>query len=87
MAVQEAMADAQLLNPAACRMLSVGLRGGNAEQVMERIAGQMLEEAQAAMESKISRMEPTMVLVCSVLVGGILLCVMLPLIHILSAIG
>ena len=84
---QEAMADGELLNPAGCRMLSVGLRGGNGEQVMEEIARQMMEEAQTAMESKISRLEPAMVLVCSVLVGGILLCVMLPLIHILSAIG
>lgn len=85
--VVEAMSEAQLLNPAGCRMLSVGMRGGNAEQVMERIAEQMMEEAQTAMENKISRMEPTVVLVCSVLVGCILLCVMLPLIHILSAIG
>jgi type IV pilus assembly protein PilC len=54
---------------------------------MERIAEQMLEEAQDGLEARIARIEPTMVLVCSVLVGGILLCVMLPLIHILSAIG
>ncbi len=85
--VTDAMAGAELLNPAGCRMLSVGLRGGNSEQVMEEIAQKMLEEAQNAMETKLSRIEPTMVLLCSLLVGGILLCVMLPLIHILSAIG
>ena len=85
--VVEAMAEAELMNSAGCRMLSVGMQGGNSEQVMERIAEQMLEEAQDGLEARIARIEPTMVLVCSVLVGGILLCVMLPLIHILSAIG
>ena len=85
--VVEAMAESELMSPAGCRMLSVGLQGGNSQQVMERLAEQMLEEAQTALEAKLARIEPTMVLVCSVLVGGILLCVMLPLIHILSAIG
>ena len=35
----------------------------------------------------LSRVEPALVLVCALLVGLILLSVMLPLMHILSAIG
>lgn len=83
----QALTDAGLLSASACRMLTVGLRGGNAGQVMDHLAEQMLEEAQDALERRLSRIEPAMVLVCSVLVGAILLWVMLPLMDILSAIG
>lgn len=82
-----ALLEAELLSGSGCRMLSVGLRSGSAESVMTGIAAAMMEEAQAAVDRKISRLEPAMVLVCSVLVGSILLSVMLPLMQVLSTIG
>ena len=54
---------------------------------MEKIAGDMAENSEAALEEAVSRVEPALVLVCSALVGIILLSVMLPLMHIISAIG
>ena len=47
----------------------------------------LTEESDAALAAKVSRVEPALVLACSVLVGLILLSVMLPLMHIMSAIG
>ena len=47
----------------------------------------MAEESEAALEEVVNRVEPALVLVCSVLVGMILLSVMLPLMHIISAVG
>ena len=82
-----AMEHAQFLPPSQCRLLQIGHRSGNADRVMERIADTLEEEAQNALEAAISRIEPAMVTVCSVLVGGILLTVMLPLIDILSELG
>ena len=54
---------------------------------MERIADTLEEEAQNALEAAISRIEPAMVLVSSLLVGLILLSVMLPLADILAVLG
>lgn len=83
----DAMAAAQLLPAAQSRMLALGLRGGNADQVMEKIADTLMEEAEEALEALISRVEPAMVMASSLLVGLILLTVMLPLMNILSSLG
>ena len=83
----EAMGKADLLDAASCRLLSVGLKGGNADRVMGKIADDLAETASASLESTISKIEPTMVLTASLLVGAILLTVMLPLMNILSTLG
>ena len=54
---------------------------------MEKIARDLSEDSEAAVEEMVSRVEPALVLICSVLVGLILLSVMLPLMHIMSTIG
>ena len=54
---------------------------------MEKIARDLSEEGEAALDALVSRVEPALVLVCSALVGLILLSVMLPLMHIMSVIG
>lgn len=86
-ALPEAMAAAQLLPPAESRMLTVGLRGGNGDRVMEEIADRLSRQAEEALEDAVSRIEPAMVLAASLLVGLILLSVMLPLMNIMSTIG
>ena len=83
----DAMEDAKLLDAARCRLLTVGLQSGHADTVMAQIAGDLSEEADTALENRISRIEPAMVLAASFLVGGILLAVMLPLMNILSSLG
>ena len=83
----EALAAANLLTPAQGRMLEVGTRGGNADRVMEDLARKKAEEAENALDTAISRIEPAMVLMASVLVGLVLLQVMLPLLEIMSTIG
>ena len=54
---------------------------------MEQIAQQLSEESEMALEETVGRVEPTLVVITSVLVGLILLSVMLPLMHIMTAIG
>jgi len=83
----EALGGSGFLPAASCRLLSVGLRGGNGDQVMSRIADQLMEEAGQALEDSVSRVEPAMVMAASLLVGIILLSVMLPLANIMSSIG
>lgn len=85
--VSAAMKDSGLLPTAACRLLELGQRGGSGDAAMEKIAAGLSEESETALEEQVSRVEPALVLVCSLLVGLILLSVMLPLMHIMSAIG
>ena len=83
-----AMGMASGLLPAAqCRLLELGQRSGTSDAAMEKIARDLGEESEAALENAVSRVEPALVLICSLLVGLILLSVMLPLMHIMSAIG
>ena len=76
-----------LLPAGSCRLLELGQRGGSGDTVMEKIARDMAEESDAALDDLVGRVEPALVLVCSLLVGLILLSVMLPLMNIMSAIG
>ena len=82
-----AFRKADLLSPSSCRMLSVGMRTGNADAVIEQIALRMSEEAENSLASIVARIEPTMVIITSVMVGIIILSVLLPLINIMKAIG
>ncbi len=83
----QAMRASALLPASACRLLELGQRSGSADMAMEKIARDLADDSDAAIEELVSRVEPALVLVCSVLVGLILLSVMLPLMHIMSAIG
>jgi type IV pilus assembly protein PilC len=54
---------------------------------MEEVARRCAEQVDDKMESMLNRIEPTLVIVMSLLVGLILLSVMLPLMSIMTAIG
>jgi type IV pilus assembly protein PilC len=83
----DALRQSQVLPASACRLLALGQRSGTGDAVMEEVARRLTQEAELTVETKVSRVEPTLVLVTSVLVGVILLSVMLPLMNILTAIG
>lgn len=83
----DALRDTGVLPAASCRLLALGLRSGSGDTVMEEIARRLSEEADAALEHRVAQVEPALVLITSLLVGAILLAVMLPLMHIMAAIG
>ena len=83
----EALEKNDLMSPAYCRLLILGMRSGTADSVLEDIARRMSEEAQFELEQIVGKIEPALVLITSVLVGSILLSVMIPLMNIMSAIG
>ena len=82
-----ALKESGLLPASSCHLLELGMKSGAGDTSMEKIARDMAEESEAALEEVVNRVEPALVLVCSVLVGMILLSVMLPLMHIMAAIG
>lgn len=65
------------------RMAILGAKTGNLEQVMERIAYTYQEEADDDINNMISVVEPTLVIIMSVVVGIVLLSVMMPLLNIM----
>jgi len=83
----ETLRESEMLPPAACRLLTLGIRSGNGDAVMDDIARRLSNEAHQALEHKVAQVEPTLVLSTSLLVGAILLSVMLPLMNIMAAIG
>lgn len=83
----EALEKNDLMSPAYCRLLTLGMRSGTADSVLEDIARRMSEETQFELEQIVGKIEPALVLITSVLVGSILLSVMIPLMNIMSAIG
>lgn len=85
--LSEALEESGLLPRRCCRLLELGQRGGAGDTAMEKIAADLMEEGEAALEGLTARLEPSLVLACSLLVGLILLSVMLPLMNIMSAIG
>lgn len=85
--LSKALGETGMLPASACRMLVLGMRSGSGDQVMEEIARRLSEDAEEALQSTVSKVEPALVLIASLLVGAILLSVMLPLMNIMSAIG
>lgn len=83
----QAFCEAKLLDSANSRMLSLALQSGSGDRCLGDIASRLHRQAQEDLEDAVSRIEPAMVLLCSVLVGVILLAVMLPLIDIMAMIG
>ena len=83
----ESLRDSGALAPAYCRMLALGIRSGTGDTVIQEIARRLREDGDRAIDSAVSRVEPTLVIVTSLLVGGILLSVMLPLMNIMAAVG
>lgn len=82
-----ALQETQLLPSTACRILALGLQAGTGDVALEEISRRLAREAQEALEQKMSMIEPTLVMITSLLVGAILLSVMLPLMNIMKAIG
>ncbi|MEG1917251.1 MAG: type II secretion system F family protein [Oscillospiraceae bacterium] len=85
--LSQALRESGLLPPAYCRMLALGIRSGSGDTVMTEIARRLDLQSQESIEEKVGRVEPTLVIVTSLLVGAILLSVMLPLMNIMSVIG
>lgn len=70
-----------------CRILDLGAKSGTSDTAMEEISRRLDVSLQLEIERKVGKIEPTIVIITSVLVGIILVAVMLPLINIMSSIG
>lgn len=83
----EAVAKAGIFSNLHAKMIAVGFRTGNIDVVMNKIAENYEKETNDRIYSIIAVLEPTLVIILSLIVGMILLSVILPLMGIMSTIG
>jgi type IV pilus assembly protein PilC len=83
----DALTDSGIFTSRNNRMLSLAQQTGTLPEVMHTIAERSEETIRDEIDSMISKIEPTLVILTSAIVGIILLSVMLPLVSIMSAIG
>jgi len=83
----EATKEAQLFNQFYNKMIEVAFSTGSIDVVMKQIAERYRLETTRRMSNFISILEPTLVIILSLIVGMILLSVILPLMGIMSNIG
>ncbi len=82
-----AIEQLELFGPLQERMIRVGVQTGRTDQVLAQVADLYDEEVTDGIQSMAARVEPILVAVLTVIIGGILLSVMLPLAGILTTLG
>ena len=80
----DAITQSGLFSGMDARLISIGIRAGSSDEVMEKLSDRCAQEALDMAEQVISIVEPACVILLSILVGLILLSVMMPLLGILS---
>jgi len=85
--LSDALCGAGILSLQDGKMLSIGSRSGKSDVAMAEIARRSDLDVQDSIDRLVGRIEPTLVIISSVVVGIILLSVMLPLMGIMTAIG
>ncbi|NLZ81554.1 MAG: type II secretion system F family protein [Clostridiales bacterium] len=83
----DALAMIDIFSPLYNRMIYVGFKAGQLDSVMERLTRLYEEEVDDTITKLVSFIEPTLVAILSIIIGGILISVMLPLTSIMSSIG
>ncbi len=80
----DAMTESGLFQGMDARLISIGIRAGATDEVMLKLSKRYREESVSIIDQIISVVEPTIVILLSILVGLVLLSVMMPLLGILS---
>jgi len=86
-AMSKVLYDNGFLSPSDRRLLDAGVRSGRGEVVLQKISQRMLEQSEETLERRTGYLEPVVVAAACVLIGTVILSVMLPLMHIMTAIG
>lgn len=84
--ISQALFSSGMFTGVYARMASIGAKTGSMDQVMEQIADLCQDDIDTRMNNMLAVLEPTLVILLSLIVGVILLSVMLPLMGIMSGI-
>ena len=83
--LHDALKDTKILSGSYARMAYIAGKSGMLDEAMEQIASEYEHTAYTKIHSIIGMLEPTLVMILSVIVGIILLSVMMPLLGIMSS--
>ena len=83
----EALEKSNIFTSFYSQMINVGFKSGAMDQAMKQVSERIQKDTERKIYSLISVLEPTLVIILSVIVGMILLSVILPLMGIMSSIG
>lgn len=84
--ISQALFSSGMFTGIYARMVSIGARTGSMDQVMDQIADLCQDDIDTRMNNMLAVLEPSLVILLSLIVGVILLSVMLPLMGIMSGI-
>ncbi|MBE5939092.1 MAG: type II secretion system F family protein [Lachnospiraceae bacterium] len=82
----EALMEINMFTGLQNRMINVAFKAGQLDSVMNKLSVAYEDEIDDAIDKLVSFIEPTLVAIISIIIGGILISVMLPLASILSSI-
>jgi type IV pilus assembly protein PilC len=80
----DALRQAKVFTGVYARMATIAERSGTMDEVMSHMADQYADEADSRVNELIAALEPTLVILLSVIAGAILFSVMLPLLSIMA---
>lgn len=83
----ESLGKAGIFNHLYSRMIFIGVKSGNVDVVLDKIATLYEEDTDKRLRNFISILEPTLVICLSLVVGLILLSVILPLLGVMASMG
>ncbi len=85
--ITEPMKATGVFPPMVIQMVAVGEESGGLDQMLSKIADFYDEEVNAAVETLTSVMEPIIIVVLAVVMGGMLIAMYLPMFDMISAVG
>lgn len=83
----DALKEAEIFKPSQIRILQIADKAGSTDEELSRISAFYEDKVIQRLQNMLSLIEPTLVILFSIMVGSILLSVILPLIGIMSNIG
>lgn len=83
----EALIGAGMLGNLYSRMIAIGVKTGNVDEILGKIGRLYEEDTDKKLQSFIAIIEPTLVIILSLIVGLIMLSVILPLLGAMSSLG
>ena len=84
---ERALESAGVISGLDARLLRIGRETGAVDQVLEQIAQRSDDDAVESLNGLLSAVEPALVSLLAVVIGSVMISVMLPLLHVLTAIG
>lgn len=85
--LSEPLSESKVFPPMVTRMISIGERTGALETLLEKIAEFYDSQVKAAVKSLTSLIEPLLITVMGVVVGGVVLAVFLPILDVVGKLG